>query len=252
MTDNQYTGEFARAYADAKRRKAPPQMMAYQSWLREVGDITNKNVLDLGCGDGESTRLLAARAPASLLGLDYSEVMLEIAKAEENRNPLGIVYGHADCSKPLTAQYLRPGGYDFVTAMWLFHYATTEEMLYGFARTAYDALAPGGRLVSVIQDREAMPIRIPGVTDHGEWLGTPLMDGSQQRITIMNSEGAEIPPFIITYWNPATYRHAFKAAGFRNVHRDNLRFDESSRASIPRWKEVEAHASCSLFTAHKP
>lgn len=64
------------------------------TFIRFVGDVRGKKVLDAGCGEGESTRILA-NSGANAVGVDISPRMLELARAEEERAPLGIEYHEA-------------------------------------------------------------------------------------------------------------------------------------------------------------
>jgi ubiquinone/menaquinone biosynthesis C-methylase UbiE len=56
-----------------------------------AGDLSGLNVLDAGCGDGHNTRKFA-RQGARMTGSDLSSKMIELARAEEEREPLGIRY----------------------------------------------------------------------------------------------------------------------------------------------------------------
>jgi ubiquinone/menaquinone biosynthesis C-methylase UbiE len=62
-----------------------------------VGDLAGQEVLDAGCGEGYNTRLLA-RQGARMTGIDISAKMIELARAEEERDPLGIRYEAASMS----------------------------------------------------------------------------------------------------------------------------------------------------------
>ena len=62
-----------------------PAMLAF------IGDLAGKTVLDAGCGEGHNTRLLA-RHGARVVGVDISAKMIELARQEEEREPLGIRY----------------------------------------------------------------------------------------------------------------------------------------------------------------
>jgi SAM-dependent methyltransferase len=62
-----------------------------------IGDLNGKTVLDAGCGEGYNTRLLA-RNGARMVGVDISQGMIELARQEEQREPLGIRYQVASFS----------------------------------------------------------------------------------------------------------------------------------------------------------
>lgn len=65
--------------------------------VRAVGQVRGKRVLDMGCGEGSSTRIFA-EAGAEMTGVDFSEVMIKAALEEEERNRLGIRYIIADAA----------------------------------------------------------------------------------------------------------------------------------------------------------
>ena len=73
----------------------------YEEWceyltglLREY-EVTDGLVLDLGCGTGKLTRLLADHG-YDMIGVDLSEEMLEIAVQKEAEEPRGILYLQQD------------------------------------------------------------------------------------------------------------------------------------------------------------
>ncbi len=62
-----------------------------------IGNVENVKVLDLACGEGYNTRILA-RKGAKAVGVDFSERMIEFARQEEKREKLGISYHALDAS----------------------------------------------------------------------------------------------------------------------------------------------------------
>ncbi len=60
-------------------------------FFKFIGQVGGKRVLDMGCGEGYSTRMLA-RSGAKVIGIDISRRMIELARREERRRPLGIRY----------------------------------------------------------------------------------------------------------------------------------------------------------------
>lgn len=64
------------------------------AFIEFVGDLSGKNVLDAGCGEGTNTRIFA-RSGARMIGVDLSEKMIALAVADETREPLGIRYERA-------------------------------------------------------------------------------------------------------------------------------------------------------------
>jgi SAM-dependent methyltransferase len=64
------------------------------AFLEFAGDLSGKSVLDAGCGEGHNTRIFARRG-ARMTGVDLSAKMIEFARAEELREPLGVRYERA-------------------------------------------------------------------------------------------------------------------------------------------------------------
>jgi ubiquinone/menaquinone biosynthesis C-methylase UbiE len=67
------------------------------AFLEFAGDLSGKTVLDAGCGEGHNTRTFARRG-ARMTGVDLSRRMIELAREEEVREPLGIRYQQASFS----------------------------------------------------------------------------------------------------------------------------------------------------------
>lgn len=56
-----------------------------------LGDIHGKRILDLGCGEGYNSRIMA-RKGAKIIGVDFSEKMIDFAIQQEKKKRLGIDY----------------------------------------------------------------------------------------------------------------------------------------------------------------
>ena len=60
-----------------------------------MGEVSSQRICDLACGQGRVAQHLASLG-ASVVGVDISAKLLEIARRHEESNPLGITYVHAD------------------------------------------------------------------------------------------------------------------------------------------------------------
>ncbi len=65
--------------------------------FRLIGNVKSKLVLDLACGEGYNTRILA-RKGAKVVAIDFSKKLVEQARIEETREKLGIDYQIRDAS----------------------------------------------------------------------------------------------------------------------------------------------------------
>jgi ubiquinone/menaquinone biosynthesis C-methylase UbiE len=61
------------------------------AFLKFIGNLKGKKVLDAGCGEGYNTRILSHH-DAKMTGIDISPKMVSHARQEEHKNPLGIRY----------------------------------------------------------------------------------------------------------------------------------------------------------------
>ncbi|MGP8079132.1 MAG: class I SAM-dependent methyltransferase [Dehalococcoidales bacterium] len=61
------------------------------AFLKLVGNLKGKTVLDAGCGEGYNTRIFA-RTGAKMTGIDISPRLIEHARRAEKKEPLGIRY----------------------------------------------------------------------------------------------------------------------------------------------------------------
>jgi ubiquinone/menaquinone biosynthesis C-methylase UbiE len=102
------------------------------------------SILDLGCGIGSWTSLLADRFPSALIvGLDGSRYLLEELKSRMKPN-IVLIRAHA----PIPP--LRPESFDLVLAVQvlheIFHFRGQQEMLTTI-NNAYDLLKEGGQFI---------------------------------------------------------------------------------------------------------
>jgi ubiquinone/menaquinone biosynthesis C-methylase UbiE len=68
------------------------------AFLAVVGDVRGKRILDIGCGEGNISRLYA-KMGAEVVGVDFSPKMIDLARRIEKRDKLGIEYVVGDAAK---------------------------------------------------------------------------------------------------------------------------------------------------------
>lgn len=109
-----------------------------------------ERVLDAGCGPGNSTAVLARRWPgAELTGLDYSENMLEKARAAMP----GVSFIQGDMAGDLTGLGLFDVVYSNAALQWMADSGETAKKLFGLVK-------PGGALA--VQMPDSRPPAAPG------------------------------------------------------------------------------------------
>ena len=117
----------------------------YEEWceyltglLKEYG-VKDGLVLDLGCGTGTLTRLLAARG-YDMIGVDLSDEMLEIAMEHQAERPDGILYLQQDMREFELYGTVKA----IVSICDSMNYVTEYEDLVQVLRLANNYLDPGG------------------------------------------------------------------------------------------------------------
>lgn len=116
------------------------EVLADETFVRLLGDVTAQRVLALACGQGREARLLADLG-ASVVGLDTSNRLLDHAREHERRSPRNIGYVQDDAQQ-IASQ--TDSSFDGVTCyMALMDIPALRPTLESIARV----LRPGGWLV---------------------------------------------------------------------------------------------------------
>jgi trans-aconitate 2-methyltransferase len=141
-------------------RHAGPRLRPGIDLISRVALDAPRRIVDLGCGTGDLTALLAERWPAArVVGLDASPEMLDLARA---RHP-GIEWVRADL-----AGWRPPDPVDLVFSNAALHWLDGHERL---LPRLLDALAPGGVLAVQMPRNFAAPSHraIAEVAEAGPW-----------------------------------------------------------------------------------
>jgi demethylmenaquinone methyltransferase / 2-methoxy-6-polyprenyl-1,4-benzoquinol methylase len=134
-----FFGSLAQGWDERTGAGSPEHLAAFAAAATLVREAPER-ALDIGCGTGEATLFLAREFPAARVrGIDFSEEMIQIARAKVGLDPEGrIAFKVADASDlpydddafdlvgqlnmpPFFAEMarvLRPGGYAIVASSW--------------------------------------------------------------------------------------------------------------------------------------
>src|SRR5262245_7112870 len=217
---------------DEYARTATLKRAESYTFLRLVGALAGKRVLDLACGFGFYTKLLKQRGAAQVVGVDISPEMVRLARAKEQEDPTGVEYSVGD------ATYLPVlGSFDLVTAVYLLNYATSKDEMLGMCRSAYDNLAAGGRFVAYTVN-PAFTLSRSNSTKYGV---TALCQTCEEDRYVCDAEFVtDAPtPFQCFQWNQATHEWAFREAGFRECtwHPSEVAPEDIARYGAAYWRD---------------
>lgn len=208
------TPEYDRLSRQYQRSKGLPFRIHSEmpDHLALLGDVRGLDVLDLACGEGFYTRRIKQAGADRVEGVDLSAAMVELARDQEARDPLGIVY-HVSPAEAFRST--RP--FDVVAAAFLLNCAPDVAILRAMARSIADNLKPGGRFVATnshLCDHPgadyspyAMAANIP----------EQLSDGEPYQITFP-LDGGDSFSIVNYFYTKGIYESALRDAGLSNIH----------------------------------
>lgn len=209
MTTN-YDG-IAREYQASKLQPWRTHIERY-TLQRLTGDVRGSRTLDLACGEGYYTRLLCRLGADPVLGVDLSQAMIDLARAQETADPLGIRYFVDD------ARSVDQGPVaDLVFAAYLLNYAKDYAELLAMCEAIARNLRPGGRFVTVNNHPDDPPENFENGRAYGysKRLEGPLEEGTPIVWRFHLPEGGiEVTNF---YLKLATMERALTSAGLRDI-----------------------------------
>jgi len=197
-----------------KRSKEQPWRTCIECYtlLELLGDLRGKSVLDVACGEGFYSRIMRARGAARVTGVDLSPGMIELARRQEARQPLGIEYRVGDARELSAADQA-----DVVAAAYLLNYAQTRAELAAMCGGVARALQSGGRFVTVNSNPALRFPNAPSYRKYGFETSAPgeWREGAPIKWTFHLSDGAfDIENYYLT---PATHEEVLREAGFRDI-----------------------------------
>ena len=209
MTDGPVYDGIAKEYQASKQLPFRLHIEEH-SLFTLLGDLQGKRVLDLACGEGIYTRKMKRHGAVTILGVDISPKMIDLAESQEREQPIGCEYVVAD-----VATLGKLDEFDVVVGVYLLNYAKSADELARFCEAIFKNLRAGGYFVG-INDNPANPVEKYGLyTKYGFWKTTPSprTEGTPITYHIRNPDGTEFR-FDNYYLAPATYEAAFQQAGF--------------------------------------
>ncbi len=190
--------------------------------FRMLGEIRGKRVLDLGCGEGHNTRMLASRG-ARVTGVDFSGKMIGLAIQEEKRKKLGIDYYVSNAGN---LRRFKNSSFDIVAC---FMALQDIENYKAAIKEVFRVLKRRGRFVFAIP-HPCFEVRIIGGKRIGGWAykqETEIKD----KETALNSKITKIPRYYtidryfdtgedVIDWNMARLTRHFKTTSFHRTLTD--------------------------------
>lgn len=135
--------DFLENYLKRRGRKESPNNAIEKPIISElIGDVSGKNILDLGCGDGIFGAELMDAGAASFTGIEGSSEMAALAREATVQQGVQIRV------EDLETFQAEPAQYDLIVSRFVIHYLSDIERLF---REVIKALKPGGKFVFTVQ-----------------------------------------------------------------------------------------------------
>lgn len=235
----------AEQYRRAKQQPWRAHVEAF-TLLRLVGDVTGRSVIDIACGEGFYTRMIRQHGAARVLGVDLSARMIDLARATEAQQRLGVEYQVGD------GRALGVGRvFDLAVAAYLLNYARDRAELQAMCDGIAACLRPGGRFVTVNANPGLDFSTAPSYRRYGfeTTVRGPWVEGAPVTWTFHLEDG----PFDIeNYWlDVAAHEDALRRAGFREVrwHRPALAPEGAVGVAPGNWDDLLGHSPIAFIEA---
>ncbi len=238
MVTDYNQGDTAEQYEKTKTLPVRSRIEAY-SFLKHIGDVNGKKVVDIACGAGDYTRVLRRAGADPMVGFDISEKMIDLARQQEAHEPLGIHYSVADARTPLAQQ-----DFDIAVAAYLLVYARSRDELNKMCRGVACRVRPGGRFVTITTNPDLYAFeRVPDYRKYGFQI--KLADTAHDGAPIELWTSLDDSPLVIeNYYLPIeAYESAFRDAGFSDftVHTPELSPAPGTEDDGDYWNDYLNH-----------
>ena len=218
----------------ASKELAFRETIEWYSYNKLLGDVSQKSVLDLACGEGFYSRRNKRKGAQMVVGVDISAKMIALAKQQEKEHPLGIDYFVSD-----VMELEKIGRFDLVVASYLLNYAQTKEQLLEMCRTIAANLKSGGRFVSINNNPDQPPQTFPRCKKYGftKSISGPLVEGAA--ITYDFFRAGQKFRIDNYYLSRKIHQWAFKRAGFETIrwHKIEASPDGIKKAGRKFWQD---------------
>lgn len=174
--------------------------------LDALGGVRGLDTIDLSCGHGATTRMLASGGARRTVGVDSCPE--RIRRARESGAP--VEYVLLDDAAGMSEL----GSFDLATAVYLFNQAHDRTALHAMFRAVRAGLRPGGRLLAIVPN--------PGAFPYADWspYGISVVErapGGDAPLLRARLETDPPVPFECREWAHADFAEAAADAGFATV-----------------------------------
>jgi ubiquinone/menaquinone biosynthesis C-methylase UbiE len=229
--DRQETAEGFEAYDDL-----PERTLGYPEVFRRLrlGGPDIDRVLDFGCGPGKVAERIVQCFDASVVAVDASRPMLEIAK---DRRPHPRVEYHYVPDAQL--DFLPSASIDAAMSCFVFISIADLEVIRSIVTEVHRVLRPGARYAILDTNPDATGIDF--ATFRSGEPGRVYAPGEPREV-ILHTEESDFT-IVDYYWPAETYASLLRQAGFTDIMAYRPRLEEGhSTTGVTLWRNEEHEA----------
>lgn len=197
----------ATGFDNFKQQAVTDWVLGYAIVIKNLTPLTNKTILDFGCGTGEFSRYMCDKGAEKVIGLDISDKMLSIAS--NNRNNDNLIFHQIN---KLQLDFIADEVVDAITFNFVLSAFSSRECVHDILREAWRVVKPNG-LVSVLNvnweksnGKEFVSFKL----DHIEC----LYSGAEVSGTLKSDEDIKIRDF---FWSKTDYYEILKDLRFKSI-----------------------------------
>jgi ubiquinone/menaquinone biosynthesis C-methylase UbiE len=219
--------KIAKKYTDSEKTRLERIYIIDPSFMEIIGNVKEKTILDLACGDGNFSRKIKKDGAKEVIGIDLSEEMIKLAKEKTKEEGLNIKYQINDVIKLGKIKE-----FDSVIAAFLLHYSKTKKELQKMCKNIYKNLKNNGRFIALNQS----PINpIKDVKEFGAVVEGPTKLEEGSKLTVRLYENMkETCSFSTYHWSKETYETSLKKAGFKDIRWHQLKVSKEGIKKYPK------------------
>jgi len=222
----------------------PSKLFAqYYTVLHLLKPVVGKFILDIGCGQGIFSRLLAQNG-ARVVGYDISKTQIIEAKRQEKNNPLGIRYL---VSTPRLFKHDEK--FDAAVSIMVLPYALDKKDLSIFFKSTFEMLKNNGRFISVVFNPNFK--RFNQIFYNRRW--TKNKRGRiQVEFYIHNNRLITKAEYGYSF-TKADYEYCAKESGFKKWEWNSLKIDKKGikETGLEFWKDFTKDCPYVVFIVEK-
>lgn len=234
--DNKLSADFQKS--DVKPDK---QFSFLPTVLGILGNLKNKTVLDLGCGDGFFTRALASMGAKKVIGIDNSEIQLKLAK--EKLSEKNIEYEYGDIFRDKIPQA------DVILSPFVLNYAENIGSLEFLFKNIWQSLSDGGKVLFVVDLPKGNNLKKFGSL---KTLENEAKDGTRIKIDLYNGDDFICTLYSI-YYTPKTLENYLVKVGFKNIkwHKPVISKEGIDKFGKDFWEGFSENSELGYLSAEK-